>query len=242
MQGVVMKKMPGALFAVGMVFVFAASANSEKYRGIEFPHGAASFADEVVSFSPGPGTEGEWAIPEHALGIPDYSGAGTAVSLGDQGELILKFTDNALITSGNDSEDLWFFQAGDAENMEISISTDGTDWIWVGDLLDKQTGVDIDAYTDSGVVLGQRYTYVRIVDLEPNTGHSPYAGVDIDAVGAISSTSPPTFSCWPDCIDSAEASVYGSPEGKRSKVINNLTFLFIPAGAIVFLRIWRRKT
>ena len=45
-------------------------------------------------------------------------------------------------------------------------------------------------YTVSEVVPGERYSYVKLIDKKPEESGSPYAGADIDAVGAISSAPP----------------------------------------------------
>jgi len=112
--------------------------------------------------------------------------------LGNGGLLILRFTDNSLTTSGNPDHDLWIFEVGpQVENMRVSISVDGTSFINIGDVSGQPTGIDIDTYiSPGGVELWERYSYVRLVDLPPNTSFSPYAGADITAVGAISSAPP----------------------------------------------------
>ena len=76
-------------------------------------------------------------------------------------------------------------------------------------------------------------------------------GIDNDNDGATDCDDPdctgvlpycPDVCNWPGtCATEAEASVYGSPEGKRSMVVNNLAFLLIPVGTVIFLRIMRRK-
>ncbi|MBN2316998.1 MAG: fibro-slime domain-containing protein [Sedimentisphaerales bacterium] len=133
---------------------------------------------------------GNYADPIDALGIPDYSNNKGAVSLGDGGELILQFTDNSLTTSGDEKPDLHIFEIGGAtEWMIISISTDVISWIPLGELRGQPTSIDIDNVT--GVVTGNKYSYVRIKD-DPNRNQtgSPYGEADIDAVGAISSAPP----------------------------------------------------
>ena len=168
---------------------------AEIFEGVEFPQGISSFADQVVSYEPTGGVDSLRKKPEHALGKPDYKTAGNSayVSLGDRGILILKFTDNSLTTSGDDSLDLWIFEVGTHEPTAIEISSDGLNWIKVGSTSGATSGVDIDAYLDSGVTIDEQYSFVKIIDLLPHQSGSPTAGADIDAVGAISSTTP-------DCI------------------------------------------
>ena len=173
------------LFMLGM----ANMSNAAIYGGVDFPDGAISFADEVVSYLPGAGSiTSDRSNPQEALGIPDGSVSGiNYVSLGDEGTLTLRFTNNVLTTSGNDDLDLWIFEIGTNELCDISISPDGQDWINVGTTTDNTSGIDIDAYIDSGIILGELYGYVRIQDLLPHQTGSPSTGADIDAVGAISS-------------------------------------------------------
>ena len=166
-------------------------AYAETYGGIEFSDGSVSFADEVITYNPGPDVVPPNNDPTQAIGIPDWSSDNDAgVSLGDEGILVLRFTDNSLTTSGDDSNDLWIFEVGDKiEPTAISISTDGINWIEVGNTTGATSGIDIDQYIGFGVILGQHYSYVKITDLLPRQSGSPYAGADIDALGAISSDS-----------------------------------------------------
>jgi len=108
--------------------------------------------------------------------------------------LVLKFTNNSLTTSGNNNKDLWIFEVGKKfESTDVYISKDGINWIYAGNTSNYTTGIDIDAYIGSGgVVLGAKYSYVKLVDRLPHESDSPTAGADIDAVGAISSELPDT--------------------------------------------------
>lgn len=198
-----MKKILGLLCTILFVFIMIKSGEAILYRGVEFPDGAISFADAVVSYNPGPYVGAfPYSNPQNALGPPDWIDTGDYyVSLGDEGELVLQFTDNSLTTSGDDSEDLWVFEIGDAiEPTAVAISTNGTDWIGVGATSGATSGIDIDAYIGSGVDLYEKYSFVKITDLLPNQSGSPYGGADIDAVGAISSAPPvntvPEPSSW----------------------------------------------
>jgi len=175
------------LFMFGMVNVASAAI----YGGIDFPAGAVSFADEWISYEPTADVHSPHNDPAAALGIPDYISDSNYVSLGDEGVLVVKFTDNSLTTSRDNSDDLWVFEIGSAiEPTLVDISTNGLDWINVGSTGGGTSGIDIDAYISSGIVLGEKYSYVRLTDLLPHQSGSPYEGADIDAVGAISSTGP----------------------------------------------------
>ena len=129
--------------------------------------------------------------PLLSLGTPDHANDNGYTSLGDEGSLVVKFTDNSLTTSGDATKDLWIFEIGGAvEQSNIAISTNGIDWIDLGPLNGGTRGIDIDAFIGSGVTLGARYSYVQIVDLLPHQSGSPFAGADIDAIGAATSAAP----------------------------------------------------
>jgi len=168
--------------------LLAGTGSAVLYGGVDFPGGASSFADEVVSYNPSTGVLGH-DNASMALGIPDYTNNTNYVSLGDEGTLVLKFTDNSLTTSGNENKDLWVFEVGNKfESTDVYISKDGINWTYVGYTTNSTSGIDIDAYIGSeGVVLGEQYSYVKLIDKLPHESDSPSAGADMDAVGAINS-------------------------------------------------------
>ena len=178
------------LFSIVMLSTYTASAASTTYGGVLFPDGDVSFADAVVSYSPGSDVGSPYDDASDALGAPDYSGNTGSTSLGDGGELILQFTDNSLTASGDSTDDLWVFEIGGAvETFFVSISTNLVDWVDLGSLSGQPGGIDIDSF--SGVTFGTLYSYVRLMD-DPNSNQTgfPYGEADIDAVGAISSGAP----------------------------------------------------
>ena len=153
--------------------------------GIDFPDGPVSFADAVISFSPGPDVAPPHLDANRALGVPD----GDAMALGEGGELVLQFVDNSLTTSGDNTPDLHVFEIGPVvELFNVAISTDLVTWIDLGDVQGQPTSLDIDGV--DGVVAGTQYSYVRLTDILPNQSRSPFGEADIDAVGAISSAAP----------------------------------------------------
>jgi len=183
------------LLATGVAAILlpsgAALAAPLTFDGITFPQGIESFADEVVSYTPGLNVQAPFDDPSLALGVPDYDAAAPAprghMSLGSGGELVLRFTDNALTTSGDSSADLHVFEVGAAvESMEIAISLDGLDWLSLGTLSGQPTSLDIDAA--SGVIVGGLYHFVRVTDANSGLSGAPTAGADIDAIGAITTT------------------------------------------------------
>ncbi len=180
------------LTLIAFVAIFGGSpAQAIPIGGIEFPGGVSSFADLVVSYTPGPEVSGPYLDSSQALGVPDGTNETNFVSLGHQGTLIVQFTDNSLTTSGDATADLHIFEQGNqVEPFNVAISTDLITWIDLGDVSGQPTSIDIDGA--AGVMPGTMYSYVRIIDLMPNTSLDPWGGADIDAVGAISSVPEPT--------------------------------------------------
>ncbi len=183
-------------FAVVLCAAWVQSAFGEKFGGIDFPQGAVSFADRVVSYDPlfsgGPApTHPNFTDPNEAIGPPNYSGGGSgtgAVSLGSGGRIVLQFTDNALTGSDSPDHDLYIFEVGpNVEDTFVEISKDGVTWHSVGKVYGSTSSIDIDAFGFSSADI---FTYVRLTD-DPNEGGStpsPTVGADIDAVGAISAS------------------------------------------------------
>lgn len=173
----------------------SASAFAIVYGPVDFPDGAVSFADAVVSYNP---AFGGGAVPTapyqdttRALGIPDYTSvsSSTYVSLGAGGQLVLRFTDNSLTGSGSSALDLWIFEIGpDVEDTTVDISKNGSTWISVGAVGGSTSGIDIDAY---GFGTSDFFSFIRLTDVRTEGAQSgATVGADIDAVGAISSAPP----------------------------------------------------
>ncbi|MEX2382574.1 MAG: hypothetical protein WD490_09340 [Opitutales bacterium] len=168
--------------------------HGEEFGGVEFSQGEKSFADQLVAYEPdfsggAVPTEPTSIDPNSALGVPDHSGGGVgvpgAVSLGSGGRLILRFTNNALTGSNDDSPDLHVFEVGpDVEDTFVDISRDGSTWHSVGKVHGATSSIDIDAF---GFNATDQFYFVRLTDdpEDGNTGGST-VGADIDAVGAIS--------------------------------------------------------
>ena len=206
---------------------------AEEFRGVDFPDGAFSFADAVEHFIPG--TFGErvddaFDNATRALGIPalptqEHTSL-SSVSLGNGGILVLRFIDNSLTTSGNANLDLWIFEIGPAvEATTVEISTNGISWISVGRIDGSKSGIDIDAFVDNGVVLGERYSFVRLTDdFDDDFQEGPFAGADIDAVGAISSDLPIIVDCT-DEFEKPHTFIPHTP-AKASEVNENFDVLY----------------
>jgi len=187
----------GLVIVLGYIAIVACGGapigqtNSTIFSGVEFPAGEISFADAVVHFIPGTYTDNSHDNPEKAIGPPDYADnndGSTFVSLGNNGELVVEFTDNSLTPSGSTLDhDLYIFEIGGlVEEMRVYISTDNSTWIYIGDVKGQPTGLDIDSV--SGVSPGDKFFFVKIVDLPPyQITNQGFGGADIDAIGAISS-------------------------------------------------------
>lgn len=187
--------LPSASLGAGILSVgllFSGPAPAEVYGGVNFPGGAASFADSVVSYDPlfsgGPAPAVPFRDTAQALGTPD----GTYLSLGSGGRVVLQFTDNALTGSGNADLDLWVFEVGpDVEDTFVDVSEDGSNWFSVGKVFGATSGIDLDAF---GFGIDSLFSFIRLTD-DPAEGDATgrTVGADIDAVGAISSAPPVTL-------------------------------------------------
>jgi len=172
----------------------AAHAQGKTYangRGgeIELPMGDMSFADEIVSFTPGASTTNRSSIAQKATGVADFrSGVDDGyVQLGCGGELVVRFTDNALTDiPGND---LYLFEtAPDVEQADVFISKDGAEWTKVGMIEGATTAIDIKDRSTAR----DTYSYVKVSDRKSAcTANS--AGADIDAIAAIGSAKRTSF-------------------------------------------------
>ncbi len=178
-------------------FLSTGMVHAIPYKGVEFPDGAVSFADSVVSYEPGFSGGNEptspYRVSSEALGIPDYTeGPGIDyVSLGAGGRITLQFTDNSLTGSGDNGLDLWIFEIGpDVEDTIVEISKNGSTWFNVGTVFGSTSGIDIDAF---GFDTSDFFSFVRLTDVFSEGQQSgSTVGADIDAVGAISSAPPVT--------------------------------------------------
>ena len=174
-----------AVFGAALSLSTGAAAMPTTYSGVTFPDGDISFADEVISFNPGPDVAAPHDDQNLVLGAPD----GSHISLGDNGSIIVRFSDNSLTMSGDATADLHIFEVGArVEVFNIAISQDLVNWIDLGDLSGQPTSIDIDAV--AGEVQFAQYSYVRLTDVDPNQTGSPFGEADIDAIGAISSAPP----------------------------------------------------
>jgi len=204
-----MKALARALSVSGALLACSAG-NAAVYNGIDFPQGAASFADEVINFNAGPGPAAAFLESSNSLGVPDVNttnGLACAqapsttnckfTSLGEAGSLTLRFTDNVLTGSspsgsltgvGDGFNDLYVVEVGVSESTSVEISMDGSTWFNVGNIGGGGGSVGVFNYGFDIDKLGfgftDSFTYVRVTDLLIDPGTSPQ-GADIDAIGAI---------------------------------------------------------
>lgn len=168
----------------------SAISNAEIINGVELPQGAASFADSVVSYSPGANLLPSYRSSSDSLGQPDFNNSAETgyTSLGSGGELVLKFTDNILTRSNDSSIDLWIFEIGESlEPVSVYISDDNQSWLYVGDASGGTRGIDIDKYLTLESSQKTNFSFVKLIDLSTTNKNSLWAGADIDAVAAITS-------------------------------------------------------
>lgn len=146
--------------------------------------GKLSFADQVVSYNHPKGDTNQ----SDALGEPNYrvkikktntySKSDNVYSLGASGELIVQFTNNALVDVNG--PDLFIFEIGKIEPTQLSISTDGKKWIDVGKIEGGTAQIDIAEFVSKN----ELYYFVKLKDLETSSG---VPGADVDAIAAIGS-------------------------------------------------------
>ena len=183
--------------------------------------GPNPWADEVVSFTPGPGAGyGQDQLPQVVLGPPygagDSAGSTDVLSLGDEGEIVLEFTDE-IVVDGPGTDFIVFENPfiGWIETGIVSVSDDGVTWYEFpcAAVVDGGTegcaGVHpvysnpdngISA-TDPAVAGGDdfdlaqlgvpRARYVRIRDSGVNKSYAPpTGGFDLDALAVVNAGPP----------------------------------------------------
>jgi outer membrane protein OmpA-like peptidoglycan-associated protein len=177
------------LFLSGMLF---SQSNEKEYNDghggkIKLPLGDISFADKLIYYKMGnPPPIKENANANDAIGKPNFNLEYVSgfVSLGTGGELVLSFTDNALVNI--DGPDLYVFEVGKyVEETYLYVSKNGKTWINVGKIGGGNALVDIGDSTKSGDI----FTYIKLVDARTATQKvdKMWPGADIDAVAAIAS-------------------------------------------------------
>jgi len=166
----------------------------ETYGGVEFPLGAASFADSVLGYEPNfrGGTPPDETQQEarQILGIPEQG----EMSLGRGGRITLRFEDNRLTGSGDSKPDLYIFEVGTPETVSVEIRRSWSSrWFSVGTATGFAAGIDIDQF---GFESGDEFMFVRLTDDGDSVaGDSLTPGADLVAVGARSTVWSPRGCC-----------------------------------------------
>ncbi|QQE13372.1 PEP-CTERM sorting domain-containing protein [Planctomycetota bacterium] len=140
------------------------------------------YIDDFVSFTPGSNTLAPHNEPIEAFGAPDggVGAAGGYLSLGNNGEVILEFTDNLLIDGTG--FDIRLYEIGDPDPYTLLISHNNIDYYTVG------SGTISRSFDISSVVTisGQTaFRYVKVIDNNAFHTPSPFAGTDIDSIEAL---------------------------------------------------------
>ncbi|MBA3662963.1 MAG: OmpA family protein [Bacteroidetes bacterium] len=172
--------------------LFSFSQTEKEYNNghggkIKLPLGDLSFADKLISFVPGKPAPMELnANPKDAVGLPDFNEQQVTgfVSLGIGGELVLAFTNNALVNI--DGPDLYIFEVGRyIEETILYVSKNGKNWKNVGKIGGGNALVDIGDSTAPGEI----FSYIKLQDAKTSAknGDRVWPGADIDAVAAIGS-------------------------------------------------------
>lgn len=180
------------LFFVTIVSQLISQTTAKEYNNghggkITLPLGDISFADKIVKYKIGnPAPINENSNAKDALGKPDFNEKMVSgfVSLGTGGELVLAFTDNALVNI--DGPDLYVFEVGRyVEETFLYVSKNGKTWINVGKISGGNALIEIGDSTKPGDI----FTYVKLVDAASasSKGDRMWPGADIDAVAAIGS-------------------------------------------------------
>ena len=182
-----------ALLMVAIV-ASVAVAQPTTYASVTFPLGDLSFADRVISYVAASCVDQPYADANAALGPPDCCGnacqscAGCdpcAVALGfrlseldARGSLVVEFTDNILRDVASD--DLFVYITND-KLCRVEISTNGNNYILVGEVTGYPAAIDIAPFVSSE----QTFRFVRLSDVPADEDRSPCPGPSIDAVGAM---------------------------------------------------------
>jgi hypothetical protein len=160
---------------------------SVEFDGVKFPQGVDSFADEVIRYVPGRGVSQHYGDAQTALGPPDWVEGVGAVSLGNRkgkhpAELVVAF--NKVYVADVPGPDLYVFEVGPiVEPTEVAVSVDGDVWVEIGVIEGSTRAIDL---ADHGVFTPDtRLRFVRLRDAANRPSRAPYAGADIDAIGAI---------------------------------------------------------
>ena len=213
----------GFLVLVGLLVAgMVAVSEPATYFGVTFPQGDLAFADRVVDYVAASCVRDAYDDPEEALGPPDACPAGgcegcdgcdtNAVALGfrlsvldNRGYLIVEFVDNILIDATG--ADL-FVYITNGKPARVEISSNGTQWVFVGQTVGYPGAIDIGPYAGGG----DEFRFVRLSDVPADEARSECPGPSIDAIGAMG-----------PAIEIAQGEAFGSLE---LQPVGDLAFAF----------------
>ncbi len=227
-----------SLFFFYMGYSILLPAQEKEYpdghgKTVKLPQGDVSFADSVISYTAGnPSPIAANSNPVDALGVPDFNAQTVKgfVSLGTGGELVLQFTNNALVNIPG--PDLYIFEMGKyVEETFLLVSRDNKNWKNVGKISGGNALVDIGDSTQAGEI----FRYIKLVDAHTATkkGDNMWPGADIDAVAAIGSAR--QFSLNATCLfNTNEARLKAEAKKELDKIAlelsNNLQYTVVIDG------------
>jgi hypothetical protein len=181
-------------FVLVLALGLGAVSESATYFGVTFPQGDLAFADRVVDYMAASCVRDAYDDPEEALGPPDACSSGcegcdgcdtNAVSLGfrlsvldHRGYLIIEFVDNILIDVVG--PDLFVYITNN-NPARVEISSNGFNYIFVGETVGYPGAIDIGPYVGEGT----EFRFVRLSDVPADEDHSECPGPSIDAIGAM---------------------------------------------------------
>ncbi len=220
-----------ATLIVGVTSLGAVT-QSATYFGVTFPNGDLAFADRVVDYVAASCVRDAYDDPVEALGPPDACPSGcqgcngcdtNAVSLGfrlsasdTRGYLIIEFVDNVLIDAAGD--DLFIYITND-NPARVEISSDGRNYVFVGETVGYPGAIDISPYVGGG----EQFRFVRLEDVPADEDHSACPGASIDAIGAMGPT-----------VQAATGEAFGSLELQPVGELD-FAFQFSPATYYIIL-------
>ena len=203
------------------ISTFAQEKEYDNGRGgkVKLPLGDLSFADKVIEYKIGnPAPIAANSNPEDAIGIPNFNQLEVTgfVSLGSGGELVLAFTDNALVNI--DGPDLYIFEMGKyVEETYLYVSKDARKWVNVGKISGGNALVDIGDSTK----IGEIFTYIKLVDAKTTTKDKQWPGADIDAVAAIGSAKQLSLNAL-YLFNTSESKIKPAAKTDLDKIVNEL--------------------
>ena len=150
-----------------------------------------SFADKVICPGSPSCSEKPFSIktlnnrPENALGPPSYLRGRRGrrksrgiYSLGCRRSATWEFVDNLIVDVPG--PDIFVFEVGKArEATTVELSTDGDNWLHVGEIGGGKGSVEISDYIKQNL----QFRFIRLTDLGSSCGNRT-AGADIDAIAA----------------------------------------------------------